>query len=50
MGTNNLEQNICRLFHVLTQLLFSTSETELDYYHQKMKLRVASQVAEGLKT
>ena len=27
----NLEQNICRLFHVLAQFLFTTRETELDF-------------------
>ena len=32
----NLGQNICRHFHVLAQFLFTISETELDYYHQKM--------------
>ena len=25
-------------FHVLAQFLFSTSETDLDYYHQKVNL------------
>ena len=28
-------KNICRLFHVLAQFPFTTSERELDYYHQK---------------
>ena len=47
----NLEQNICRLFHVLAQFLFATSETEPDYYHQKENVSgVASGVAERLKT
>ena len=32
----NLGQNICRLFHFLAQFLFTTSETEPDYYHQKV--------------
>ena len=43
---HNLGQNICRLFHVFAQFLFSTSEAELDYYHQKVNVRVA----ERLKT
>ena len=46
----NLGQNIWRLFHVLTQFLFTASETELDYYHQKVNVRVASRVAEPPKT
>ena len=29
---------------------FTTSETELDYYHQKVSARVASRIAERLKT
>ena len=43
-------KNTWRLFHVLTQFLFTTSETKLDYYHQKVSVRVTSRVAEGLKT
>ena len=46
----NLGQNICRLFHFLAQFFFTTSETELDYYHQKVSARVASRVAKRLKT
>ena len=46
----NLGQNIWRLFHFLAQFLFTTSETELDYYQQKVNVRVASRVAERLKT
>ena len=45
----NLFQNICRLFHVLIQFLFTIWETELDYYHQKVNVRVASRVAKELK-
>ena len=37
----NLGQNIWRVFHVLLQFLFTTSETELEYYHQKVSVRVA---------
>ena len=46
----NLGQNIWRLFHFLAQFLFTTNETELGYYHQKVNVRVASRVAERLKT
>ena len=46
----NLGQNIWRLFQFLAELFFTTSETELDYYRQKVSVRVASQVAELLKT
>ena len=48
--TFNLGQNISNLFHLLAQFLFTTSETKLDYYHQKINVRVALQVAEQLKT
>ena len=37
-------------FHVLAQLFFTTSETKLDYYHQKVNLRVASWVTERVKS
>ena len=43
----NLGQNTCRLFF-LAQFVFTTSETELDYYHRKMNVRVASQIVERL--
>ena len=46
----NLGQNIWRVFHFLVQVFFTTSETELDYYHQKVSVRVASRIAERLKT
>ena len=42
---HNLRQNICRLFHVLAQFLFTTSATELDYYHQRMNAQVTSRAA-----
>ena len=35
---------------MLAQLVFTTRETELGYYHWKVNLRVASRVAELLKT
>ena len=46
----NLGQNIWRLFHVLAQFLFAAGEMELDYYHKKVSVRVASRVAKGFKT
>ena len=33
-----------------TQFRFATSETKIDYYHQKVNARVASLVAERVKT
>ena len=45
----NLGQNIRRLFQFLAQFLFATSETELDYYQQKVNERVALKVFEGLR-
>ena len=47
---DNLGQKNCRLRQFLAQFLFTKSETKLDYYHQKMKLRVVSQVAKQRKT
>ena len=46
----NLGQNIFRLFQVLPQFIFTTSETELDYHHQKVRVRVNSQDVKPLKT
>ena len=40
---------MCRLFCVLAQFLFTTSETELDYYDQKVNVQVASPLAERRK-
>ena len=31
-----------KIFHILAQILFTASETELDYDHQKVSVRVAS--------
>ena len=47
---DNLGQNVQRLFHLLAQLVFTASETDVDYYHQKVNLRVASRVVERLET
>ena len=46
----NHGQNICRFFHVLTPFPITTGELELDYYNQKVNLRVAERVIERLKT
>ena len=46
----NHGQKICRPFHFLAQFLFTTSETELDYCHQKVNVQVVSRGAERLKT
>ena len=46
MYNHNLGLSICRLFYFLAQFLFTTSESELDYYHRKANVRVA----ERLKT
>ena len=43
-------ENIWRLFHVLTQLPFTISETELDYHHHRVSLQVTSRGVERLKT
>ena len=40
----NFEQNICRLSRVLVQFQFTTSETELDYYHHNVSTRVAKRL------
>ena len=47
--SNNLEQNICRLFHVLAQYLFTISETELEHYYQKVAVSVNSRVVKRCK-
>ena len=46
----NLGQSICRLFHVIAQFVFTTSEAELDYYKQTVNSGVALRVAEQPKT
>ena len=47
---HNLGQNHRRLFCFLAQFVFTTSETGLDYFHQKMNVWVASRVANQLTT
>ena len=48
--TNNHAENICTLFPILAQSIFTKRESELDYYHQKVNVRVTSRVAKRLKT
>ena len=43
-----LGQSICRLFHSVTQCLFTPSETGLDYYHQKVSVQVAHEFPNDL--
>ena len=45
----NQFHNILRLFNVLPNFPFTTSETMCDYYLQTWYIRVASRVAEPLK-
>ena len=41
----------CRkVFTFWHNFTFTTSQTELDYYHHRVSVRVASRVAEGLNT
>ena len=46
----NQFNDILRLFDVLPNFPFTTSETMYDYYLQTWHIRVASRVAERLKT
>ena len=41
--------NIYRIFNVLPQFPFPTSESQPEYYHQKVNVRVPSLVGERLK-
>ena len=45
----NLGQNICRLFHVLAQFLFTSSQTELDYYHWKVNVQLPHELQNSLR-
>ena len=49
-GNYNLGKNICGIFYFLTKFSFTTNKTEIDYYHQRVNIPIASQVAERLKT
>ena len=44
----NLGQSVYGLFHLWAKFPSTTSEKELNYYHQKGNGRVASQVVEWL--
>ena len=46
----NHRKYTCRHFQILAQFSFTTGERELDYYHQKVNIRVAPRVAKRLKT
>ena len=46
---HNHGKNICGRFHILAQFSFIVSDTELDYYHQKINLKVTSRAAEQFK-
>ena len=47
--TYNIEQNIWRLFHILAQFFFTSSETELDYYHQKVIVKLPHELPDDLR-
>ena len=47
--SDNLGQRICSLFRVLVQFLFTKSETELDYYHEKQNVRVTHELSNDLR-
>ena len=47
---DNQFHNFLRLFDVLPNLSFTASETMYDYYLETWNIRVASRVAEQLKT
>ena len=46
----NLGQNISRLFHVLAQFPLTTGKTQVNVYHHKVSVGVASRVPKRLKT
>ena len=46
----NLGHNIFELYNVLVQIQLITSKTKRDIYYSKLSIRVASRVAEQLKT
>ena len=41
---DNHIKTICRLFLILVQYLLTKSERELDYYNQKVDIRVAQRI------
>ena len=48
MFSGSLGQNTSRFFYFLAQFLFTTRETELDFYDQKVNVRIALRVSEQL--
>ena len=46
----NYSPNILELHNILVQVRFATSKTKLDIKYNKLRLKVASQVAARLKT
>ena len=42
--------NICRLFPVLAQFLFTTNETELGFITKKVSVRIVSRITRRYKT
>ena len=45
---DNQSKNISALFYLFAYFPFTTSELELNYYHQKLNVRVASLVVERI--
>ena len=50
MLSNNPGHNILELYNILLQIRFTTSKTKFDIQYRKLGIRVASRVAERLKT
>ena len=48
--TKVIEKNICRLFHILAPIQFTTNGRELDYYQHEVNIGGASRVAKRLST
>ena len=46
---DNRGKNICGIFNILTQIPCIISEREINYYYQKVNIRIASQVIKPLK-
>ena len=49
-STYNPGNNTLELYNILVQIRFITSEKKLDIYYSKLCIRVATRVAERLKT
>ena len=45
-----MEMIFVDFFHISAQFPFTKSEKELDYYYQKVNIRVTSRVVKRLKT